>query len=79
MSVADMMDDPHFHARGLFEEVEVGRRPLKIPAILPRLEATPGSTRWPGPALGAHNREILGGWLGLSEAEVAALEAQGVV
>src|SRR5262245_57308764 len=30
-SVADMMRDPHFHARGLFHEVEVDGNPLKPP------------------------------------------------
>lgn len=78
-SVADMLDDPHFQSRGLVEEVEAGGRPLKIPAIVPRLVATPGRTDWPGPALGAHNREILGGLLGLTDEELARLEAEGTV
>ena len=78
-SVVDMLADPHFRARGLFEEVEAGGRPLKIPAILPRLTATPGSTEWAGPPVGAHNREILGGLLGLSDAEITTLEEQEIV
>ena len=44
----EMLEDPHFNARGLFENVEINGKPLKIPAILPRLSRTPGSTRWPG-------------------------------
>jgi len=43
-SVVDMMQDPHFHARGLFQEVEIDGKPLKIPAIPPFLSATPGGT-----------------------------------
>lgn len=78
-SVADMVEDAHFQARGLFEDVEVGGRPLKIPALLPKLSSTPGRTRWPGPAVGAHNREILGGWLGLSAAEIDRLAAEQVI
>ncbi len=78
-SVADMFADPHFRARGLFEQVEVGGRALAIPALVPRLEATPGATAWPGPELGAHNAEVLGGLLGLDEAERAALAAEGVI
>ena len=31
------------------------------------------------PDLGEHNREVLGGLLGLSDAEMDALEAQGVI
>jgi crotonobetainyl-CoA:carnitine CoA-transferase CaiB-like acyl-CoA transferase len=34
-SVVDMMQDPHFSARGLFQEVEIDGKPLKIPAIPP--------------------------------------------
>ena len=34
--------DEHFHARGLFEEVDVNGRPLKIPALIPKLSGTPG-------------------------------------
>ena len=78
-SVADMMEDPHYRARGLFETVEIGGEPLKIPAITPKLVSTPGATLWPGPELGAHNREVYAGTLGLDEAELRALESDGIV
>jgi crotonobetainyl-CoA:carnitine CoA-transferase CaiB-like acyl-CoA transferase len=78
-SVVEMLDDPQFQARGLFEEVQVGDRPLKIPAMLPRLTETPGSTEWPGAELGAHNREVLQGLLGLSDAELESLARDGVI
>jgi crotonobetainyl-CoA:carnitine CoA-transferase CaiB-like acyl-CoA transferase len=78
-SVADMMQDPHFNARGLFQEVEIDGKPLKIPAIPPFLSATPGGTMWPGPGVGAHNQEILGGMLGLSDAALEALQREGVI
>jgi crotonobetainyl-CoA:carnitine CoA-transferase CaiB-like acyl-CoA transferase len=78
-NVADMMQDPHFNARGLFQEVEIDGKPLKIPAIPPFLSATPGGTTWPGPSVGAHNHEILGGMLGLSDAALAALQREGVI
>jgi crotonobetainyl-CoA:carnitine CoA-transferase CaiB-like acyl-CoA transferase len=74
-----MMSDPQYEARGLFEEVEVGGRPLKLPAIVPKLSATPGRTDWAGPALGAHNREVFGDGLGLSAEEMAQLAADGVI
>ncbi|MDG4553631.1 MAG: CaiB/BaiF CoA-transferase family protein [Candidatus Competibacter sp.] len=77
-NVADMVADPHFQARGLFETVEIDGKPLKIPAILPRLAATPGATDWPGPEIGRHNAEVFGGLLGLSEVELATLKGQGV-
>lgn len=78
-SVEEMVKDPHFQARELFEEVEVGGKPLKIPAILPKLSETPGGTEWPGPPLGGHNHEILGGVLGLSDQEIESLEERGVI
>jgi crotonobetainyl-CoA:carnitine CoA-transferase CaiB-like acyl-CoA transferase len=78
-SVAEMMDDPHFNARGLFEPVEVDGTPLKIPAILPRLADTPGHTDWPGPKLGQHTDEILSTLLSLTPGQLAELREQQVI
>ncbi len=77
-SVEDMMRDPQFNDRGMFETVQVDGDPLKIPALVPRLEDTPGETLWPGPALGEHNEEILGE-LGLSHTDIERLTADGVI
>jgi crotonobetainyl-CoA:carnitine CoA-transferase CaiB-like acyl-CoA transferase len=76
-SVADMMIDEHYIARGLFETVESNGAPLKIPAMIPKLSDTPGETLWPGPALGAHNDEILGEMLGMSADAIAKLKEAG--
>jgi crotonobetainyl-CoA:carnitine CoA-transferase CaiB-like acyl-CoA transferase len=78
-SVEDMMADPQYQARGLFESVEIDGEPLKIPAIMPRLGATPGRTDWPGLAVGSHNDEILGGLLRLDADELERLRAAGVI
>lgn len=72
-NVEDMMQDPHFNDRGLFESVEIDGKPLQIPAMMPKLADTPGQTDWPGGEVGSHNQEILGDLLGLSEAEIAQL------
>ena len=77
-SVEDMMTDPHYNARGMFESVDVNGAPLKIPAIAPKLSETPGRTDWPGAEIGAHNQEILGGLLGLSPEQLKELEQQGI-
>src|SRR5210317_94513 len=69
-SVEDMMADPHYQARGMFESVEINGEALKIPAILPKLRGTPGRTDWPGTAIGSHNREILGEVLGLDKSQL---------
>ena len=78
-SVADMFADPQFAARGLFEEVGTPTGRLKVPAILPRLDGTPGRTEFAGPAVGADNEEVLGGLLGLSAAEIAGLRERKVL
>jgi crotonobetainyl-CoA:carnitine CoA-transferase CaiB-like acyl-CoA transferase len=78
-SVADMMHDAHFQARNLFEEIEVDGKALKIPALLPKLSETPGSTAWAGPAVGAHNDDVYRGWLGMSEARLDALRQDGTI
>lgn len=78
-TVADMMADQHFQARGLFEQVEINGKPLKIPAIIPRLEKTPGSTEWSGPTLGQHTHDVLSGLLALSDQQIADLNKEGVI
>ncbi len=78
-SVADMMVNPHFQARGLFEEVDVNGKRLKIPAMIPKMSETPGRTDWPGPEVGAFNQEIYGDLLGLSPEEIAELQDRGVL
>jgi crotonobetainyl-CoA:carnitine CoA-transferase CaiB-like acyl-CoA transferase len=78
-SVVDMLADPHFNARGLFEEVQVNGEALKIPAIMPFLSSTPGRTDWPGPDVGQHNAEILGELLGHGPDELQALSRDGVI
>jgi crotonobetainyl-CoA:carnitine CoA-transferase CaiB-like acyl-CoA transferase len=78
--IADIMEDPHFKARRTFVELpdpELGTVTMSAPT--PRLSDTPGSIRWPGPALGAHNREIFADELGLSDTEIEKLRADGVI
>ncbi|KAJ0402324.1 hypothetical protein P43SY_008565 [Pythium insidiosum] len=85
-SVEDMMKDPHFHHRGMFEEVPLPSvaatdraKTLKIPAILPKLASTPGRTDWAGRQIGEDTREVLRDVLGRSDADVDLLVAESVV
>jgi crotonobetainyl-CoA:carnitine CoA-transferase CaiB-like acyl-CoA transferase len=78
-NVADMLADEHFKARGLFEEVEVDGKLLKIPGMVPKFSETPGRTDWPGPAVGAFNEEILGGLLGITVDEQEKLKDDGII
>jgi formyl-CoA transferase len=79
-TVADLFEDPHFQARGVFQEVQhptLGRMPT--PAVAPRLSATPGSVAHLGPDLGAHNEDVYGGLLHLTPDEIKTLRAEGII
>jgi crotonobetainyl-CoA:carnitine CoA-transferase CaiB-like acyl-CoA transferase len=78
-SVADMVTDAHFQARGLFEEVVAPGGPLKVPAIAPRLETAPGRSEWAGPEVGEHTDQVLRERLGLAPDEIARLRSAGVI
>ncbi len=78
LNVADMFNEPQFRARGLFESVTINGKPLEIPALLPKLDATPGTTRWPGGDVGTHRDEVLTE-LGYSAEDIARLEQSGIV
>ncbi len=78
-NVEDIFNDPQYRARGLLQQVTVDGEPLTIPAIIPRLSETPGTTRWPGPKLGSHNDEVFSEILNLSASEQAALRDDGVI
>ncbi|MGV3741255.1 MAG: CaiB/BaiF CoA transferase family protein [Burkholderiaceae bacterium] len=78
-SVRDMMSDPQFLARGMFEQHAFkDGTPIKLPAISPKLSETPGETKWLGPELGEHNDEVLGS-LGYSAQQIAQLRKEGVL
>lgn len=78
-SVADMMNDPQFLARQMFEQhyFEDGT-PIKMPAISPKLSATPGQTRWIGPRLGQHTEQVLRD-LGYTDQQIAQLREHQVI
>jgi crotonobetainyl-CoA:carnitine CoA-transferase CaiB-like acyl-CoA transferase len=63
----------------MFEQVEIDGKPLKIPAIVPKLKSTPGKTTWPGPSLGSHNDEVFKDILGLEEQQLQSLREQKVI
>ena len=78
-SVRDMMTDPQFLARRMFEQHAFSDgTPIKLPAITPKLSETPGETRWLGPALGEHNAEILHA-LGYDDAQIAQFKSDNII
>jgi len=78
-SVEDMMNDEHYIARGMFQEVEANGRILHIPAMIPLLTETPGGTEWPGPELSEHTHEVLSELLGKNAEEIKKLGDEGIL
>ncbi|SDP90929.1 CaiB/BaiF CoA transferase family protein [Ectopseudomonas guguanensis] len=77
-TAADIVQDPHYLARQMIEQVQTSVGPLKVPGVLPKLSRTPGRIGSGGPQLGEHNDDILAG-LGLSDEQVAGLRERGVI
>jgi crotonobetainyl-CoA:carnitine CoA-transferase CaiB-like acyl-CoA transferase len=77
---ADIVDSPAYKDRDAIVTVDDPHLgPVKMPNAVPRLSASPGSVRWTGPDVGAHNEEIYCGLLGLSAEELERLRKSGVV
>ena len=77
---AEMIAEPHLAARGTFVRLE---HPLMGETIFEAarcdLSATPAAYTRPAPNFGRDAQQVLGGLLGLGAAEIATLEAQGVL
>ena len=79
----DVLLDPQLRARGAWHLVDhpavprVGKRPIQGAPFV--LSETPAQMGRPSPTLGQHNSEVLGGLLGLTQDELATLEAEGVI
>jgi formyl-CoA transferase len=77
--VSQILEDPHVIERELvadYPDADMGSLPMHH--VVPRLQGTPGSIRAPAPALGQHNREVLGE-VGVDEVTYQRLLAGGVV
>ena len=78
-SIADIVKDPHFEARGMIESVIAGDgEPLKVPGVVPKLSATPGRIRTAAPKLGEHTGDILRE-LKYSAFEIDQLRRDGII
>ena len=76
----DMLEDPQFQAREAIVSVDhpvFGA--IRMQNAFPKLSATPGRVRWPGPKLGEHTDEVLAARAGCDAGRLAALRAEGVI
>ncbi len=79
-SAAEIAADPHFAARGdlvVVDDPVLGG--VRQQAPFPRLAGEERSVPTGAPRLGAHNREVWCGIVGLSEGELEELQEKGVV
>jgi crotonobetainyl-CoA:carnitine CoA-transferase CaiB-like acyl-CoA transferase len=77
---ADLARDPQLAHRGHFQQLEhVHLGALAFENYALRFSESEPTLREPGPNLGEHNQRILGGFLGMSRAEIDSLVEQGVI
>jgi len=77
-SVADIVADMQYQARGMIERHALGETEVLLPGIVPKMGASPGGTRWIGPKLGENTDEVLGA-AGYAAAELAELRRDGLI
>jgi crotonobetainyl-CoA:carnitine CoA-transferase CaiB-like acyl-CoA transferase len=79
-TIADIFADPHYGTREVLvtlADEAVG--PVVVPGVVPRLSRTPGRVTRLGPRLGEHNAAVYRRLLGLDDATIASLRAEGVI
>ena len=72
-SPAELFDDPHLNAVGLFETVQTKHGPVRFPGVPTWFSRTPGRVAGPAPELGADTVEVLADVATLSERERRAV------
>ena len=76
----ELTEEPHLKDRGYWKYMErdyVGELPHAAAPF--RIDGRPLGIDWPSPTLGQHNREVLGGLLGLTDQQIAELERDQIV
>lgn len=79
-TAADCATDAQYRHRGMVREVDdptLGK--VLHSGVVPHVPEGPGSIRWPGPEIGQHTQEVLGGMLGMTAGEIRALRQAGAI
>jgi len=80
LDTRELFDDPHLGERQFFEKVTHPEAGTSLhPGTPIRLSKMPEGTHMPAPCLGEHNTYIYNKLLGLSDAEIAELEGEGLI
>ncbi len=78
-TVADIAADPHYQARGMLQQVDLGDGSLlTVPGIVPKLSLTPGSHRRNAPTVGQDTDNVLRE-MGLDATQIQTLKDKGIV
>ncbi len=79
-SIADIFEDPHYHAREMISDVKHPQLDsVAQMSVVPKLSATPGVIRSTGPDLGADTVSVLRSELGIDDETIQAMLQSGVV
>ena len=79
-SQADLWEDPQIDHRDFFQWVDHAEcGPMPYDGLVYQLSDSPGAIRMPQALIGQHNAEILSETLGMAQAEVSTLLADGVL
>jgi crotonobetainyl-CoA:carnitine CoA-transferase CaiB-like acyl-CoA transferase len=78
--IEQLMNDPQIEALDAITTVQdEDLGPLRMQNLMFRLSDSPGAIRFPGRRLGQDNAHVYGERLGIDEARIAQLHAQGVI
>jgi len=77
----EMLEDPQFKARDAIVDTPTEEWPnVTLQTLVPKKTKTQGEIRWPGnTTLGAHNQEVYGGELGISDADLATMKENAII
>jgi succinyl-CoA--D-citramalate CoA-transferase len=80
LDIRDIFQDPQYQARGdIVDVADPDFGSVKMQGAIPFFSRNPGTVRFSGGPLGAHNEEIFKGELGLTVEELEGLRARNVI
>lgn len=80
LNIEQIFNEPQYHARENIIKVmqdKIGE--VRMQGVVPKMSATPGKVKWAGASLGAYNKEIYEGLLGMAPEEIAELQKEKII